>query len=69
MVGNEDVGELLLYALDEAGETAFAEQLQTADRASVRARAEARLRDHHAVEVWDGPLCVLRLRRRPLATA
>jgi len=63
------VGELLLYALDEAGETAFAEQLQAADRPNARALAEARLREHHAVEVWDGPLCILRLRRRPLASA
>ena len=63
------MGELLLYALDEAGETAFAEQLQTADRGNARELAEAKLRDHHAVEVWDGPLCILRLRRRPLATA
>ncbi|WP_334162167.1 hypothetical protein [Phenylobacterium sp.] len=63
------MGELLLYALDEAGETAFAEQLPAAERGNARGLAEARLRDHHAVEVWDGPLCILRLRRRPAATA
>jgi hypothetical protein len=59
------LADVLFYGLDEAGETAFAQQLQAADRASLRAFAQARLRDFHAVEIWEGPLCVVRLRRNP----
>jgi hypothetical protein len=63
-----NVGEILLYGLDEAGETAFAEQLGETDRDRLRALARERLKAYAAVEVWDGPLCVLRLKRpAPLA--
>jgi hypothetical protein len=58
------LGELLLYGLDEAGETAFTERVGAIDRASLRALAAERLRDWHAVEIWDGPMCVVRLRRQ-----
>jgi hypothetical protein len=58
------VGDLRLYGLDEAGETVFAEDLAAGERGEVRALAERRLADWHAVEVWDGPLCVVRVRRR-----
>lgn len=57
------MNELLLYGLDEAGEPAFTERLRTTDRSAVRALAAARLQDWHAVEVWEGPMCIVRLRR------
>jgi hypothetical protein len=59
---------LLLYGLDQAGQPAFTEELRAEDRPRLRALASERLRDCHGVEVWDGPLCVVRLRRQP-ATA
>jgi hypothetical protein len=61
------VGDILLYALDEAGETAFTEQLAVTDRVRLRELARERLKDHAAVEVWDGLLCVVRLRRASAA--
>ncbi|WP_374471296.1 hypothetical protein [Phenylobacterium sp.] len=63
------MGEILLYALNEAGETAFAEQLREADRHRLRTLARERLKQYPAVEVWDGPMCVLRLRRAAEAVA
>ena len=56
---------LLLYGLDQAGAPAFEEELGAEDRPRLRVLATARLRDWQGVEVWDGPLCVLRLRRQP----
>lgn len=58
------MGDLRLYGLDEAGETVFSEDLAAGERSHLRALAERRLAEWHAVEVWDGPLCVVRLRRR-----
>jgi hypothetical protein len=60
------VGEIILYGLDEAGRTALAERLPEADRDRLPLIAEQRLQVCHAVEVWYGPMCVLRL-RRPVA--
>lgn len=60
------MGDLRLYGLDDAGEVAFAEAVQAGERDDVRRLAERRLADWPAVEVWDGPLCVVRLRRRGL---
>jgi hypothetical protein len=59
--------ELLLYGLDENGEPAFSERLEPHHRTRLREHAARRLERFHAVEVWDGPTCVLRL-RRPHAT-
>jgi hypothetical protein len=64
-VGEWRVGEILLYGLDDAGETAFTAQLREADRDRLRDIAREHLNRHAAVEVWDGPLCVVRLRRTP----
>jgi len=58
------VGDLRLYGLDATGEVAFAEDLPAGERGDLRAWAERRLADWPAVEVWDGPLCVVRLSRR-----
>jgi hypothetical protein len=55
---------LLLYGLDRDGETAFTETLIRQDPAALRALAHQRLEQFHGVEVWDGALCILRLRRR-----
>jgi hypothetical protein len=57
--------DLLLYGLDEAGQPAFAEKLPADQRARLREIVARRLERHHAVEVWEGPTCILRLRRRP----
>ncbi|MFC3070889.1 hypothetical protein [Phenylobacterium soli] len=57
--------DLLLYGLNEAGEPAFAERLPPSERARMREIAHSHLQRFHAVEVWEGPTCVLRLRRRP----
>ncbi|MDB5448916.1 MAG: hypothetical protein JWQ52_44 [Phenylobacterium sp.] len=59
------VTRLLFYGLDEAGETTFAEEVPRQDSAALRALAAARLSEFHAVELWDGPLCIIRLRRAP----
>jgi hypothetical protein len=55
--------ELLLYGLDEAGQPAFAERLAANQRPRLREIAAEHLERHHVVEVWEGPTCVLRLRR------
>ena len=57
--------ELLLYGLDEAGQPAFAQRLEPHQRHQLRALAADHLTRHHAVEVWEGPTCILRLRRAP----
>jgi hypothetical protein len=57
------VGEIILYGLDETGRAALTERLPEAGRDRLRLIAEQRLQACHAVEVWYGPMCVLRLRR------
>jgi hypothetical protein len=59
------VSDLLFYGLDEAGGMALTEQLSRRDAAALKALARERLDQFHAVEIWDGPLCVVRLRRAP----
>lgn len=63
------MNELILYGLDETGEAVLRQQLGGDARPSLRAIARAQLNDHHAVEIWDGPLCVVRLRREPQTQA
>jgi len=55
--------EFVLYGLNEAGDPAFAERLPLTARPRLREIARDRLRRCHMVEVWEGPACVLRLRR------
>ena len=57
------MADILLYGLDEGGQIVFTEQLAAAERPRLRAIAEARLGRCAAVEVWDGQICVVRLRR------
>lgn len=56
--------ERLLYGLNEAGEPAFTQSLSGRDGEQFREYADKRLAEFHTVEVWEGPLCILRLRRR-----
>jgi hypothetical protein len=60
------VDQIVLYGLDETGRAAFTERLPEADRDRLSLIADQRLQACHAVEVWYGPMCVLRL-RRPVA--
>jgi hypothetical protein len=64
-VAEGEILELLLYGLDEAGQPAFAEKLAAHQRGRLREIAVEHLERHHAIEVWEGPTCILRLRRRP----
>jgi hypothetical protein len=57
------VADLQLYGINEAGETAHSEVLTGEDSDRVRALAAERLRQWHTVEVWDGPVCLIRVRR------
>jgi hypothetical protein len=56
--------DLVLYGLNEAGEPAYAERLPPERRGDIGALAAERLAGHHAVEVWEGPVCILRVRRK-----
>lgn len=58
------MADLVLYGLDAAGEAAFTQRIASGERDGFRDVAQAHLKDYHTVEVWDGPLCVLRLRRK-----
>jgi hypothetical protein len=55
--------EFLLYGLNEAGEPTFAERLAPDTRPRLREIAAERLARCAMVEVWEGPTCILRLRR------
>lgn len=57
------MADFLLYGIDETGEAVFSETLRGCDRATLRAKADERLRDWPAVEIWEGPMCVVRVRR------
>jgi hypothetical protein len=61
--GGLRVSDFLLYGLNAAGETVFSETLNGCDRSSLHEIAGQRLRDWHAIEVWEGPMCVLRMQR------
>jgi hypothetical protein len=62
-MGDDRSVELLLYGLNEAGEPSFAERLGAHHRPRLRRLAAERLERCHMVEVWEGPTCILRLRR------
>ena len=63
-MAGDTVSEFLFYGLDEAGQTAFSERLQGGEADTLRALARERLSRFHAVEIWQGPLCIVRLRRK-----
>lgn len=55
--------EFILYGLNEAGEPAFSERLPLEVRPQLKDIARERLARCEMVEVWEGPACVLRMRR------
>lgn len=55
--------DFLLYGLDATGKAVFSERLGGHDRAALTEIARARLLDWPGVEIWEGPLCVLRIQR------
>ncbi|WP_297692072.1 hypothetical protein [Phenylobacterium sp.] len=57
--------DLLFYGLNEAGDPVLAERLSADQRPHIRRLAAERLARHYAVEVWEGPTCILRLRGGP----
>jgi hypothetical protein len=61
--GSGCVTNFLLYGIDEAGRTVFSQLLPGLDRVGLRALALAQLRNWPGVEVWEGPVCLVRLRR------
>lgn len=61
------VAQFQLYGINEAGEAAFSEALRDVAREDLRALASERLRHWYAVEIWEGPICLVRLRRPPRA--
>jgi len=60
---NDRVSDFLLYGIDEDGRAAFSEVLTGLARSSLQALARERLLDWPAVEIWEGPMCVVRLKR------
>ena len=57
------VSQIQLYGIDEAGDTAWCELVRDVDRGELGALAADRLREWHAVEIWEGPVCLVRIRR------
>ena len=64
-MGDAALAEPMLYGLDEKGRAAFSEALAGVAQADLRAVAERHLLNWPVVEIWDGSLCVVRLRRKP----
>lgn len=64
--GGLRVSDFLLYGINATGEAVFSEMLCGCDRASLHELAGQKLQDWHAVEIWEGPMCVLRLQRTGL---
>ena len=57
------MSEFLFYGIDEAGEAAYCEVSRGMDREALMALARERLSHWGAVEIWEGPVCLVRLRR------
>ena len=57
------MSDFLLYGLDEVGEAVFSELIVGRDRVGLPDIARERLTEWHAVEIWEGPMCVLRMQR------
>jgi hypothetical protein len=57
------VANFTLYGLDEAGRTSASELLRDVERGALRQIAEQRLERFSRVEIWEGPVCILRLAR------
>lgn len=57
------MSEILFYGIDETGRAKFCERLRWPERSTLHAIARERLHDWSAVEIWDGPCCVVRMQR------
>jgi hypothetical protein len=58
----------VLYGLNEAGVAAHAEELSAETRMTLEGLARERLRSWPGVEIWDGPVCIVRLTRTAAET-
>lgn len=65
LFGERRVSEFLLYGINEAGQPVFSEVLRSQERAALPALAKERLRQWPGVEIWEGPMCLIRLARTP----
>lgn len=63
--GGRIVADFLVYGLNEAGQPVHTEMLRGCEREALRALARERLDQWHAVEIWEGPICLVRLSRAP----
>jgi len=61
------VAEYQLYGFDATGRPKHAEVLRGLTRHELKIVAQDRLGDWQGVEVWQGPMCILRLRRSAAA--
>lgn len=57
------MAEFKLYGLNEAGEAAHHEVLRAVDRSALEGLARERLGRWQAVEIWEGPMCLVRVSR------
>lgn len=55
----------VVFCLDRQGNVALTEHLSTTDQMQLLQLAQSRLEHFHKVEVWVGPLCIIRLRQSP----
>jgi len=58
------MGDYKLYGLDEAKKVAWSEYLFLPNLEAAKKHALSRLEHFQTVEVWEGLVCVLRLRRQ-----
>ena len=57
------VADYLFYGIDENGRAEFSKVLRGQERSALEALARDGLRRWHSVEIWHGPMCLVRLRR------
>lgn len=57
------MADYLFYGIDEDGRAEFSKVLRCQERSALEALARDGLRRWHSVEIWQGPMCVVRVRR------
>ena len=55
--------EFTIYVLSDQNSVNFTECFTAFDLFEAHAKARSRLREGARVELWEGPICVLRMRR------